>query len=479
VDESRFSFGSWLFLAVALLVVAASAGQLIYRLSQPTDGWLADNSEEDLGALYNLLGQPSTLREGDAVLSIDGQSPTMGLEDAFQFQSKLPPGWAAGGSIPYQIRRDSQLMTVQVPLYNWRLVALLPEMLDLFVVSTFFLMALALLVFFRRPGNWGARALLLVGSSVFALGLSSSISQFYDGLLPTAVLTLFFSFLSWATLLWPSFFLLSISFPRPKSLLAKHPWLTLAVIYSMAPIVLAVTGRLENGFYLVAVWSLLAIVMVIHSAWQVRDAVGRAQLRWAGAGMAVGAVTMIAVIFVSFSTIAEQLQTSNAARRYWESVPTALVVLAPALGFAIAILRYRLFDIDVIIRRTLVYSVLTAMLALVYLGSVLILQAVFGALLGDSQNSLVAVLSTLAIAALFVPLRARVQAVIDQRFFRRKYDAVRTLSVFSARLRDEVDLDRLSDHLATVATETMEPAHISLWLKPPEAPPPNSGTQTA
>jgi len=112
--------------------------------------------------------------------------------------------------------------------------------------------------------------------------------------------------------------------------------------------------------------------------------------------------------------------------------------------------------------------VLTALLALVYLGSVLVLQAAFGALLADSQNSLVAVLSTLAIAALFVPLRAQVQAVIDRRFFRRKYDASRTLSSFSSRLRDEVDLDSLSAHLKSVAGQTMEPAHVSLWLKPQE-----------
>src|SRR4051794_10840852 len=105
VDDSRFSFGSWLFLAVGLLVVAASLGQLIYRLSQPTDGWLADNSQDDLGALYNLLGQPSPLREGDAVLSISDKSPTMGMQDAFQFRSNLPSGWAAGGSVPYRIRR--------------------------------------------------------------------------------------------------------------------------------------------------------------------------------------------------------------------------------------------------------------------------------------------------------------------------------------------------------------------------------------
>src|SRR5258705_12919477 len=103
VDESRFSFGSWLFLAVSLVIVAASLGQLVYRISQPTDGWIADNSEADLQALYNLLGQSSPLREGDAVLSIDGKSPTMNVQGAFQFRGNLPPGWAAGASVPYQI----------------------------------------------------------------------------------------------------------------------------------------------------------------------------------------------------------------------------------------------------------------------------------------------------------------------------------------------------------------------------------------
>jgi hypothetical protein len=131
----------------------------------------------------------------------------------------------------------------------------------------------------------------------------------------------------------------------------------------------------------------------------------------------------------------------------------------------IAILKYRLYDIDLLIRRTLIYGVLTALLALVYLGAVIALQTVFTALTGAARSELVTVLSTLVIAALFIPLRNRLQAAIDRRFYRRKYDAARTLAQFSGALRDEVDLDDLSAHLVDAVDETMQPESVSLWLR--------------
>ena len=133
---------------------------------------------------------------------------------------------------------------------------------------------------------------------------------------------------------------------------------------------------------------------------------------------------------------------------------------------AIAILRYRLFDIDILIRRTLQYSVISGLLALVYFGLVIVLQSTFAALTGQSQSPLVTVLSTLAIAALFNPVRRRVQDAIDRRFYRKKYDAAKVIAEFSATCRDETDLDKLTARLVEVVQETMQPTQVSLWLKP-------------
>ncbi|HET9495411.1 MAG TPA: hypothetical protein VFR15_14365 [Chloroflexia bacterium] len=144
-----------------------------------------------------------------------------------------------------------------------------------------------------------------------------------------------------------------------------------------------------------------------------------------------------------------------------------LAMLVPLAAVAVAILRYRLYDIDIIIRRTLAYAVLTAMLALTYWGGVIVLQALLRPITGEG-NDLAVVATTLLVAAVFLPLRTRVQAFIDRRFYRRKYDAARTLAAFSETARDEVDLDRLAGRLLEVVEETMQPAHVSLWLARPE-----------
>jgi hypothetical protein len=146
-------------------------------------------------------------------------------------------------------------------------------------------------------------------------------------------------------------------------------------------------------------------------------------------------------------------------------VPALVGILGVPTAVGIAITRYRLYDIDILINRTLVYGTLTATLVALYLVGIVVLQRVFVFLTGQ-QSTLAVVASTLLIAALFNPLRRSLQSFIDRRFYRRKYDARKTLERFSARLRDETDLDALSDDLVDVVRETMQPTHASLWLRP-------------
>jgi hypothetical protein len=155
---------------------------------------------------------------------------------------------------------------------------------------------------------------------------------------------------------------------------------------------------------------------------------------------------------------------------WWVGFVLAAVGLAGSpVAMGLAIFRYRLYEIDLLINRTLVYGSLTAVLALVYVASVVVLQCVFRTLTGE-WSQLAVVASTLAIAALFIPLRRRIQSFIDRRFYRKKYDVKKTLEAFSAKLREETDLDALNAELVAVVSETMQPEHVSLWLRHGGAP---------
>jgi hypothetical protein len=165
---------------------------------------------------------------------------------------------------------------------------------------------------------------------------------------------------------------------------------------------------------------------------------------------------------------------SNSVGGYVWGILFGLSLLLVPTAIGIAVLRYRLYDIDVVINRTLVYIPLTATLAALYFAGIVLLQRLFLTLTGE-QSTLAVVASTLLIAALFNPLRRRIQSFIDRRFYRSKYDARKTLEAFSAKLRDETDLNALNNELVGVVKETMQPSHVSLWLRPETAP---KGEQT-
>ena len=207
------------------------------------------------------------------------------------------------------------------------------------------------------------------------------------------------------------------------------------------------------------------VVVQIYRYRRVSSPAQRQQTKWVvyGVSMGVGGYLVLSTISLVFPPL---FSTVSLVSLIAFAAVYGLLLLVP-LSIGLAILRSRLWDIDLIINRTLVYGTLTAILVLVYVGLVIALQFLLRGLI--SQTSDIAIVaSTLAIAALFQPLRKRIQAGIDRRFFRRKYDAARTLAAFSATLRNEVDLSQLSEQLVAVVQETMQPTHISLWLRKPE-----------
>jgi hypothetical protein len=196
----------------------------------------------------------------------------------------------------------------------------------------------------------------------------------------------------------------------------------------------------------------------------------RQQIKWIAFAASVVVVLYAIAMIASFFFPADSWTTAGSV--WWLNLLTYAVLSSFALvpmAVGIAVLKYRLYEIDIIINRALVYGSLTATLVALYFGGIVVSQRVFVALTGE-QSTLAVVASTLLIAALFTPLRRRIQGFIDRSFYRRKYDAAKTLEGFAMKLRDETDLEALSDDLVGVVRETMQPAHVSLWLRPEASP---------
>ena len=474
---------SWVILAVAALLALYNISLLVWPLLPPGDGWLYAEPYLEAGERrlvtrdYAGGDRPTALRAGDQVLSIEGQAAEAVMAGALGVDGKRPESWAAGRTVRYTVLRGSQTLAVDVTLFHFAPSAIAAYALSsgpTILVMAIIMLAMAAIgggVFWRRPRDPAARVLL-----VFSVAIATGLPE-----VPITAgwlfepLTRLEPYLphTWLTLLLPNIVMLLLVFPVVKRPMRTHPWLTGFLVYGtiqvliwMANLFLAQQPAALDIVQTVIVFAalllnfVLALACAAHTFLTVRDPVARAQMRWMVLALVVGVMGAV-LAWIIFDTFWPEIASSL-------DVVNGLFLLLTPLGLAVAILRYRLFDIDVIIRRTLLYSALTALLALAYFGSVLILQAVFGALTVDSRSDLVTVLSTLTIAALFVPLRGRVQAVIDRRLFRSKYDAARTLAEFAASARDETNLDRVSERLVGVVEQSMQPASVSLWLRTPQ-----------
>ena len=283
-----------------------------------------------------------------------------------------------------------------------------------------------------------------LGFSLWLAAVPLLFLLFPDGQLPSKrwrwlAVVVVFSFLVLATFMWlsPSAVLVSVPSPFHHSDMLG--------------------GWADNLTSTAVVFIMLAILLsafsVIIRGWRARG-LERQQFKW------LGLASVITVLAFFFNTEVVPL------------LPGVLDALLEAAAFAgvplavgIAVLRYRLWDIDIIIRKTVLYGVLSTLLGVVFFVLIVVLQAVFTQVTGRDSAAAV-ILSTLAIAALFAPLRRAVQNAIDRRFYRRKYDAEKVLAGFAATVRDETDLDRLTDELVRVIQEAMQPEHVSVWLMP-------------
>ena len=340
--------------------------------------------------------------------------------------------------------------------------------LDTLTVLSYFV--IALLVFWRRPDDgmalFVALTLLFVALAPPVLSaLERAQASWRLPVLPTQVVfvgcmvPLLFLFpdgrwvprwARWLILIWVGYVLTGLIVP---SLLPPN-----AFGSALAP------QQLLPAAWMLC-WFGAGLAAQIYRYYRVSTPTQRQQTKWVVFGFAI----CLALVSVGVLVLIPPLRDPNGSINMVFRMMGPTLILAGAMtvpwSLGLSILRYRLWDIDLIIRRTLVYSVLTGALALAYFSSVVLLQRIFASLTGQQQNEIVTVISTLAIAGLSIPLRRRVQDLIDRRFYRKKYDAAKTLAAFAATCRDETDLDKLTARLVEVVQETMQPEHVSLWLR--------------
>ncbi|HLV97828.1 MAG TPA: hypothetical protein VKT82_04040 [Ktedonobacterales bacterium] len=326
------------------------------------------------------------------------------------------------------------------------------------VISSLLYLVIAALIFWRKSNTWiGLLTSLFLVSYGVAQSDGDDVIQHVPALAGPIGQLLPMGFICLALFLY--------LFPNGHFAPRWTRWVVLLWI----PFFFVTSNVLPDGGFvpLLFVFLVISLYAQVHRYRRVSTPTQRQQTKWVVFGAAISILGFVGIIAVG-----QLLGLGNSPGTYPGLVGNTLIYVVQAclpLSLGIAILRSRLWDIDVIINKTLVYGSLTALLGALYAGLIIGLESLIGAVTNTANQPVALVISTLAIFALFTPVRSRIQAFIDRRFYRRKYDAEKTLAAFSAALRNEVDLTQLREHLLGVVQETMQPEHVSLWLHAPEA----------
>ena len=452
---------------IAVLLIAASIGQKIYRLSLPTDGWAFTTGEigspDQDRPIYteNLLGRPSPLQPGDRLLAVEGQSFEDILARANRFQLQHPENGQAGSTVQYTVERNQRPVVLDVPLYNWDLGAVLrgffgvpdvPAALPLAGVGWF--------VFLRRPRESAARPLLLFSISLLVVNISNAVvgvglpEMLTPGLLPVAG---FFSGWIYAAVMFPSLLLLTLTFPRSKRFVVRWPAPVVALPYGITPTLLVLLGPIATiGWVVTLTMALLSLAALVHSLFAIRDTVGRAQMRWAVSGLVV-----LIVGFVPMNLGGLGLLGSWQPPPWLEAIWFPGLLLVAALGFAVAILRYHLFDIDLIINRVLVYGSLTSCVVAIYV----LVVGYFGTLLDIRGGFVPSLVVTGIVAVLFQPLRGRLQRAVNRLMYGEREEPYRVLARLGQRLESAFDPAATLPTLVQTVAESLKLPYVAISLR--------------
>lgn len=459
-------------LLVTGIFLAITGAYISWHLFSFSDGARLEPGEQSWTSegvrVTPLIEMWNGLRRGDVIIAVDGRSMEFWASALFE-RNVARPVWTGSPLPTYTILRDGQQIELTVTPTPYPLGAILAKNWSTFLLVVFTQIIITL-VFLVKPLDRAPRVLFLFAwsfSHTYAWSMGLTIPDLISG-------TGFWLYQLSASGAWMIFWSALLEFAmvvmREHPLLQKYRWTRpaiylsafaiffgyLAVLYFVSPNSLSWVARWIAGNWLVAIIAQIATIYFFVREYRiVFDPTARRKVRWLVFGLFLGAIVGLGLWFVPGIVLGQPFIDASA---------LGLVMMPFPVIVAIAILRDQLFDIDVIIRRTLIYSTLTVMLGLFYFAAVILLQQLFRALTGAGDD-LAVIVSTLAIAALFNPLRNRVQSAIDHRFYRRKYDAQKVLERFAATVRDEVELEKLTGELLRVVDETMQPTSVSLWLK--------------